>query len=81
MMCFGRRGMKQKVEGLIHVYPVKDIFRHETNMGAAGCYCEPTIQEVSVDHRQDNRVIRRVVIHQRLKGKEGEAKELQSMSA
>jgi len=64
------KGMRQKTEGIVHVYPVKDIIKHETNMGAAGCYCEPTVKEVSVDSRQDNRIVRRVIVHQKLKGKE-----------
>lgn len=64
------KGMREKTEGIVHVYPKRDSIKHETNMGAGGCFCEPTIKELVVDHRQNNRIVRRVIVHQKLKGKE-----------
>mgnify|MGYP001569977776 CR=1 FL=1 len=61
------KGMREKTEGNVHVYPLKDTIKHETNFGAAGCYCEPTIKEI-VTH-DGGRIVRRVVLHQKLKGK------------
>jgi hypothetical protein len=70
LKILGMSGMKKKSEGNVHVYPVKDSIRHETNMGAGGCYCEPIIKEIVYDPRQNNLIIARVILHQKLKGKE-----------